>query len=89
MTLHPHTRAIHVAVPELGPSQAVSAVLLGLLRPGDHVIAQRCVYGGTPLLCRPIELAAAVISDGLIRVSVGLEHPDDLWADFEHALAAC
>jgi methionine-gamma-lyase len=112
MTLHPHTRAIHVAVPELGPSRpvsmpiyqtsvfafpdaetcakslddptigyaysryanptahalelaladleggagavatssgmgAVSAVLLGLLRPGDHVIAQRCVYGGT------------------------------------------
>jgi cystathionine beta-lyase/cystathionine gamma-synthase len=26
---------------------AVSAVLLALLRPGDHVIAQRCLYGGT------------------------------------------
>ena len=25
---------------------------------------------------------------GSIRVSVGLEHPDDLWADFEQALAA-
>jgi methionine-gamma-lyase len=26
---------------------AINAVLLGLLRPGDHVIAQRCLYGGT------------------------------------------
>jgi cystathionine beta-lyase/cystathionine gamma-synthase len=26
---------------------AINTVLLGLLRPGDHVIAQRCLYGGT------------------------------------------
>lgn len=26
---------------------AINAVLLGLLRAGDHVIAQRCLYGGT------------------------------------------
>ena len=26
--------------------------------------------------------------DGLIRISVGCEHPDDLWADLERALAA-
>ena len=26
---------------------AINAVLLALLRPGDHVIAQRCLYGGT------------------------------------------
>ena len=26
---------------------AINAVLLGLLRPGDHVIAQQCLYGGT------------------------------------------
>lgn len=26
---------------------AIHAVLLSLLRPGDHVIAQRCLYGGT------------------------------------------
>ncbi|MGK4584055.1 trans-sulfuration enzyme family protein [Kitasatospora sp. HPMI-4] len=26
---------------------AISSVLLALLRPGDHVIAQRCLYGGT------------------------------------------
>jgi cystathionine gamma-synthase len=30
--------------------------------------------------------ARAGITDGLLRVSVGLEHPDDLWADFEQAL---
>lgn len=28
------------------------------------------------------------IGDGLLRVSVGLEDPEDLWADFERALAA-
>jgi len=33
-------------------------------------------------------LRAAGIDEGAIRVSVGLEHPDDLWADFEQALAA-
>jgi methionine-gamma-lyase len=32
-------------------------------------------------------LRAAGIDEGSIRVSVGLEHPDDLWADFEQALA--
>ena len=33
------------------------------------------------------ERAAADIPDGLIRVSVGLEHPDDIIRDFEGALA--
>ena len=33
-------------------------------------------------------LNAAGIGEGSIRVSVGLEHPEDLWADFEQALAA-
>ena len=26
------------------------------------------------------------IGDGLLRLSVGLEHADDLWADLERAL---
>jgi cystathionine beta-lyase/cystathionine gamma-synthase len=38
---------------------------------------------------RPRQLAAAGITDGTIRVSAGLEHPEDLWGDFEQALAAC
>jgi cystathionine beta-lyase/cystathionine gamma-synthase len=33
------------------------------------------------------ERAAAGISDALVRCSVGIEHPDDLLADFEAALA--
>jgi cystathionine beta-lyase/cystathionine gamma-synthase len=33
-------------------------------------------------------LAAAGIGEGTVRVSAGLEHPGDLWADFEQALAA-
>jgi cystathionine beta-lyase/cystathionine gamma-synthase len=32
-------------------------------------------------------LRAAGIDEGSVRVSVGLEHPDDLWADFDQALA--
>ena len=34
----------------------------------------------------PEELAAAGIKETTIRVSVGLEHPDDLLADFSNAL---
>jgi O-succinylhomoserine sulfhydrylase len=32
------------------------------------------------------ERKASGISDGLIRVSAGLEHIDDIWADFEQAI---
>ncbi|MFC4053401.1 trans-sulfuration enzyme family protein [Actinomadura syzygii] len=32
-------------------------------------------------------LTAAGIGEGTVRLSVGLEHPDDLWADVEQALA--
>jgi len=28
------------------------------------------------------------VADGLLRLSVGLEDPDDLWRDLEQALAA-
>jgi len=33
-------------------------------------------------------LRAAGVTEGSIRVSAGLEHPDDLWADFAQALTA-
>jgi cystathionine beta-lyase/cystathionine gamma-synthase len=36
----------------------------------------------------PSERAALGIADGMVRVSVGLEHVDDLLADFEQALGA-
>jgi cystathionine beta-lyase/cystathionine gamma-synthase len=39
-------------------------------------------------LMSPAERADLGITDGLVRVSVGLEHPDDLIADFDRALAA-
>ncbi|MEV4320182.1 aminotransferase class I/II-fold pyridoxal phosphate-dependent enzyme [Actinocrispum sp. NPDC049592] len=32
------------------------------------------------------ELAAAGISQGLVRIALGLEHPEDLWADLHQAL---
>jgi methionine-gamma-lyase len=34
----------------------------------------------------PASLSAAGIGEGSIRVSAGLEHPGDLWADFEQAI---
>ncbi|MFC0861140.1 trans-sulfuration enzyme family protein [Sphaerimonospora cavernae] len=34
----------------------------------------------------PAELAAAGIGEGTVRVAVGIEHAEDLWADFEQAL---
>ncbi len=34
----------------------------------------------------PAERAAMGISDGMVRISVGLEHPDDLVADVVQAL---
>jgi cystathionine gamma-synthase len=36
----------------------------------------------------PEAQALAGITGGLLRVSVGLEHADDLWADLEAALDA-
>ena len=36
----------------------------------------------------PAERADLGITDGLVRISVGLEHPDDLIADFDQALEA-
>jgi methionine-gamma-lyase len=32
-------------------------------------------------------LSAAGIGEGTVRIAVGLEHPDDLWADMDQALA--
>ncbi|MBP6827614.1 MAG: cystathionine gamma-synthase family protein [Saprospiraceae bacterium] len=36
----------------------------------------------------PLEKIAFGISDALVRLSVGVEHPEDLWWDLEQALAA-
>jgi cystathionine beta-lyase/cystathionine gamma-synthase len=40
----------------------------------------------TAATLRPEERAVMGIGEGMIRTSVGLEHPDDLIADFDHAL---
>jgi len=42
-------------------------------------------HGAVP----PEQRAAAGITDGLVRLSVGLENPDDIIADLEQALDAC
>ncbi|MFF2806306.1 trans-sulfuration enzyme family protein [Streptomyces sp. NPDC058000] len=45
---------------------AISGVLLALLRPGDHVVAQRCLYGGT----------YAVLSDLAARYGIAVDYVD-------------
>ncbi|MGW0465890.1 trans-sulfuration enzyme family protein [Streptomyces sp. NPDC003027] len=55
---------------------AISGVLLALLRPGDHVVAQRCLYGGT----------YAVLSDLAERYGIEVSHVSgDDAAEFEEA----
>lgn len=66
----------------------------------DHLELARCATslgGPETLLCHPAttthasltpaEQAEAGVTEGLVRVSVGLEDPDDLVADLERALA--
>ena len=36
----------------------------------------------------PEELATACVSEDMVRLSIGIEHPDDIIADIEQALAA-
>ncbi|WP_329117798.1 trans-sulfuration enzyme family protein [Streptomyces sp. NBC_01353] len=57
---------------------AISGVLLALLRPGDRVVAQRCLYGGT----------YAVLSDLAERYGIEVTYisGDDV-AEFEEAAA--
>lgn len=53
---------------------AISGVFLALLRPGDHVLAQRCLYGGT----------YAVLSDLAARYGIEVEYlAGDDAAEFE------
>jgi O-succinylhomoserine sulfhydrylase len=42
----------------------------------------------THRVLEPEAREAAGITEGLVRISVGLEHPEDLWADLQHAAAA-
>lgn len=38
---------------------------------------------------KPEERAEVGISDGLVRLSIGLEHVEDIWEDIAHALSNC
>jgi cystathionine beta-lyase/cystathionine gamma-synthase len=63
-----------------------------------EIFKRAASLGGTESLCSlPVltsqyglsdeQLAAAGVTRGMVRLSVGLEHPDDLIADLDHALA--
>jgi methionine-gamma-lyase len=78
---NPTTRALESALADLEGGAAaiatssgmgaISAVLLSLLRPGDHVIAQRCLYGGT----------YSVLSDFAARYGIEVTSIDALRAE--------
>ena len=65
-----------------------------------HLFKSAVSLGGTEsLICHPAstthsgvpadERDAAGVSDGLVRVSIGLEHEEDLIADMDHAFRTC
>ena len=56
-----------------------------LRRPLGDVFIVRDVDG--PPRPPVVELAELGISDSLVRLSVGVEHVEDLWKDLEHGLA--
>lgn len=52
---------------------AISGVLLSLLRPGDRVLAQRCLYGGTYSVLGDLERRFGIVTDYL-----DTEEPDEV-----------
>lgn len=67
-------------------SEAVQLISLG---PSLGAIASLVMHPATTShrTMDAASLAAAGIGEGTVRLSIGLEHPDDLWADIEQALA--
>jgi cystathionine gamma-synthase len=69
-----------------GGEQAARAVASGL-----QVVRQGTSLGSVESLIEhraSVEGAASPVPDDLVRLSVGIEHPDDLVEDLEHALAS-
>lgn len=62
----------------------VARIALSLGGPETLVTHPATIAGHLP----PDERRALGITDGMVRISVGLEHPDDLVADMDQALAA-
>ena len=82
---------------DLGDIDALAASIerQGLLQPitvtpdGDLVCGARRLAALRQLGHRQVSVwVRSGISDGLVRISVGLEHPDDLLADLRQALRA-
>lgn len=67
----------------------MSSVRLALLAPSlggvETLVMQPATTSHRSLSAA--ELARHGIAEGTVRVAVGIEHPEDLWADFEQALA--
>jgi methionine-gamma-lyase len=67
---------------------AISTAILSVVQTGDHVVAARQLYSATYYIVSREERQQAGISDGLVRLAVGIEDADDLIADLDQALQA-
>ena len=67
----------------------MSSVRLALLAPSLGGVETLILHPATTShrALSAAELAKHGISEGTVRVAVGIEHAEDLWADFEQALA--
>lgn len=76
---------------ELAGGHAAAASLTSSVRLFTHAVSlggvDSLIQHPAALTHRPVA-AAAGIGPGLVRLSIGLEHPDDLIADLEQALGA-
>lgn len=82
--------AFEVAAGAEAATRWIEAVQLALHAPslgGPETLVTRPVTSSHSFLS-PDQRAAVGISDALIRVAVGFEHPDDIWADFDQAFDA-
>ena len=67
----------------------MSSVRLALLAPSLGGVETLILHPATTShrSLSPDELRRSGIGEGTVRVSVGIEHPEDLWADVAQALA--
>ena len=81
---------------ELGPNEADLAEAVALMRRLRMITPALSLGGVETLICSPAQTShiklspearqKAGVSDALLRVSVGIEHADDLIADLKQAL---
>ncbi|MBN6052734.1 aminotransferase class I/II-fold pyridoxal phosphate-dependent enzyme [Nonomuraea sp. RK-328] len=81
--------AFDLAGGRAGGERFMKSVRLALLAPSLGGVETLTLHPATTShrSLSPEELARFGIGEGTVRIAVGIEHPEDLWADIEQALA--